>query len=75
MTDWADETATQIQRAIIPEKVVGIIVVQELRRYIAEALRDERERCVKIADELSFGGRVCVANDIAAAIRKDETDD
>ena len=71
MTDWVDETAEQIQRSIIPEKIVGTIVVQELQKSIAFALREavdaETERCAKLIEANYWRMPM---KELAAAIRE-----
>jgi hypothetical protein len=46
MTDFADEVAESIERAIYTNGLMR----SRAREWIAEAIRSEREECAKIAD-------------------------
>lgn len=81
-TDWADEKAkTLVFDAYSPGGAYGRWVTEP--DFIAQALRDERERAAKIAENLpekyygtgNFGTTVFRTSDkIAAAIREDNAD-
>jgi hypothetical protein len=68
-------TPEEIAREIMREVVVVSIVSgggAEVRVRIAAAIREERERCAKIAERATGSGLMDNGRTIAAAIRKGE---
>ena len=75
MDDWAeieaDKTIGYLQRT---NALGSMAYIPEFKREMANALRAERERCAKVADEIfdtsQVRSQIKAAHSIAAAIRE-----